>query len=611
MRTSVFPVEPNGEQQVQFTYEHLLKADGDRIDYELPRSQSVAYDTPWEVDVEIKSNRSINAVYSPSHQIETIKKGNKRRSVRISEIAKLDPGAFRLSYLLRRGAVTASLFSYPDADRSGGCFLLLAGTSDENASSDKPAPKRELTLVIDRSGSMRGAKIAQAKDAALSVLEGLLEGESFNVIVYNDAVEAFAPVAVEKTDETLAAAKAFVQGIKANGGTNLHDALVESLRRRPRRGVLPIVLFMTDGLPTVGVRSEQAIRDVATEANIHSRRVFTFGVGFDVNTPLLDKIALNTRAFATFVFPGEDVEVKVSRVFDGLDGPILASPELVAVNSKGHLDAGRISDLLPGRLPDLFDGDQLVLLGRYTGKAPLRFMLKGERSGEAKSFQFNFDTSEGGVRNAFVGRLWATRKIAGLTDAIRDMGAVAANPKSNDPRLKELSDEIIRLSTDFGILTEYTSFLATEGTDLASEEKLLEQSISNYQARAIGTRSGIASVNQDLNNGLQRMAACEKFRNCFFDANLNRVAITNVQQATDNAFYRRNGRWIDSRLVNQDTAEHDAARVIKFGSPEFVDLAWTLARRGRQASVSLDGDILLEVDGESILIKHDEVAQSD
>ncbi|HRX80719.1 MAG TPA: VIT and VWA domain-containing protein, partial [Pirellulaceae bacterium] len=513
VRTSVFPVEPNGEQQVQLTYEHLLKADGDRVDYELPRSQSVAYDTPWDVEVEIKSNRTINTVYSPSHQLETIKDGKKLRSIRLAENAKLDPGAFRLSYLLQRGAVTASLFSYPDADNAGGYFLLLAGTASEATASDKPLAKRELTLVIDRSGSMRGEKIEQAKAAALSVLDGMLAGESFNVIVYNDSIETFAPAAVEKNDDTLAAAKAFVHSIKANGGTNLHDALVESLRPKPRRGSLPIVLFMTDGLPTVGVKSEQAIRDVASEANRYARRVFTFGVGFDVNTPLLDKVALSTRAFATFVFPGEDVEVKVSRVFRGLEGPAIASPELVAVDSQGRPASGRISDLLPNQLPDLFEGDQLVLLGRYTGNAPLQFRLSGEQAEGNKAFEFKFDTSKGGIKNAFVGRLWATRKIAALTDSIRDMGAVATNTKSDDPRLQELSDEIIRLSTEFGILTEYTSFLATEGTDLAATEQLLEQAISNYQVRAIGSRTGIASVNQDLNSNALRAMTCTNPRN--------------------------------------------------------------------------------------------------
>ena len=604
VRTSVFPVEPNGEQQVRLTYEHLLNVDGDRIDYELPRSQSVALDTPWDVEVEIRSSLRINTVYSPSHQLEIVAQGKKHQIVRIAEHSRLDPGVFALSYLLQRGAVTASLFAYPDADQAGGYFLLLAGTSVDDSSPQQRSIDRELTLVIDHSGSMRGEKIEQAKNAAVSVLEGLNDGESFNVIVYNDSVESFATAAVQKDKETLAAAKQFVSGIRANGGTNLHAALVESLRPRPLRNSLPIVLFLTDGLPTVGVKSEHAIRNAASEANVYSRRVFTFGVGYDVNTPLLDKISLNTRAFATFVLPNEDIEMKVSRVFRGLDGPVLSSPVLQSLGADGEPDAGRISELLPHQLPDLYSGDQLVLLGRYTGTAPLHFTLSGAHADGRKQFQFDFNTTNGGAKNAFVGRLWATRKIAALTDAIRDMGAVADSAKKEDPKLKELTDEIIRLSTEFGVLTEYTSFLATEGTDLAAKEELLEQTVSNYQLRAIGTRTGIASVNQDINNTALRAMACANPRNCYLDANLNRVAVTNVQQATSNAFYRRGGRWVDSRLADHKEDDPATARVIEFGSTEFVELAWKLAQQGLQTNISLDGDILLEVDGEPVLIKH-------
>ncbi len=604
VRTSVFPVEPNGEQQVQLTYEHLLRAHGDRVDYELPRSQSVQYDVPWDVEVNIQSKRTINTVYSPSHQIETIKQGKRQHSVRIAELAKLDPGAFRLSYLLQSGAVTASMFSYPDADQQGGYFLLLGGTATSDASNDESTAKRELTLVIDRSGSMRGEKIEQAKAAALSVLDGLLDGESFNVIIYNDTVESFAPAPIEKNKQTLSAAKQYITTIKAASGTNLHNALLESLRPKPRDGVLPIVLFMTDGLPTVGVKSEHAIRTAAQKANIHSRRVFTFGVGYDVNTPLLDKIALNTRGFATFVKPGEDVEVKVSRVFRGLDGPMLASAKLQAIDAKGNPAVGQIIDVMPGKLPDLYEGDQLVVLGRYTGKPPVGFELGGNQRDEPKKFEFTFKRARGNAKNAFVARLWATRKIAALTDEIRDMGATNLQVAATDPKLKELSDEIIRLSTDFGVLTEYTSFLATEGTDLTDNKEILEQTVANYQTRAIATRSGISAFNQDINIGALRTFACANPRNCYYDAKLNRVAITTVQQATDNAFYHRAGRWVDSRLVDKDAETQDAARVVEFGSPEFSNILWQLVKEGRQSSIALDGDILIDVDGKPTLIKH-------
>jgi len=603
IRTSVFPVAPQGTQTLRVTYEHLLTADGDRVDYELPRSASVAYDTPWDIQVRIKSKRPISTVYSPSHQVITSKRGKKSLNLRLAADARLEPGAFQLSFLKEQGAVTATMFAYPDAAAEGGYFLMLAGLAEADRSETAPDIQRELTLVLDRSGSMRGKKLVQAKEAALQVLAGLNDGESFNVIAYNDAVDAMSPTSVVKSEATTAAAESFIKSLRANGGTNLHSALTAALRPKPPAHALPIVLFLTDGLPTVGETSEKAIRDVARSGNPHDRRIFSFGVGVDVNTPLLDGIAVATRGFATFVLPEEDVEVKVSRVFKGLDGPVLKAPELAVVDASLNPVAGRVSDLLPNRLPDMYEGDQLVLLGRYIGNEPLHFVLRGNHRGTQRQFKFDFKVRKGGPRNAFVGRLWANRKIADLTGQIRDLGlTLDTKLAATDPRLKELTDEVVRLSTEFGILTEYTSFLAKEGTDLAALGTVQQQAQANYFQRAVNTRSGTGAVNQGLNIAFQRDLSCSNSRNCFLDAGLNRVAITTVQQLPETAYYRRNGCWVDRAYLELGD-KTKPARVVEFGSPEFMELAWTLVKQGRQASVSLDGDMLVNINGEAVLIK--------
>ena len=195
------------------------------------------------------------------------------------------------------------------------------GLPPQAAKPDSAGLKREVTLVIDRSGSMRGEKLAQVREAALQVLAGLDDGEAFNVILYNEGVEPFADRPVRKSRATIKDATEFLEGMTARGGTNIHDALLEALRQPPAEGTLPIVLFMTDGLATVGQTSEAAIRELARKGNPHGRRIFTFGVGVDVNTPLLEKIAYESRATTTFVLPGEDVEVKVAAVFQRLQGP--------------------------------------------------------------------------------------------------------------------------------------------------------------------------------------------------------------------------------------------------------------------------------------------------
>ena len=601
VRSSVFPVEAHGTQWVRLTYEHLLPIDNNRVDYVLTRSESLQYKVPWEITFNIKASRPISTTYSSSHEL-TIKRKNAREiTVTVPAEAARQPGPFRLSYLLEKNGVTASMFSYPDPKIGGGYFLLLAGLPVEPgkyAGADRI--KREVTLVIDRSGSMNGEKIEQAREAALQVLAGLEDGEKFNIIIYSNVVELFSKEPVVKDAENERAARRYLAGVKASGGTNIHDALVEALHQEPTAGFLPIVLFLTDGLPTVGNTSEVAIREAVIKGNSYKRRVFTFGVGVDVNAPLLERIADETRGKPALVLPGEDVEVKVGRVFAQLAGPVLADPELDIATVRGRPALGRTRDIIPNKLPDMFEGDQLVLLGQYIGDEPVVFNLSGNYLGRKRTFKFTFDFDNATTRNGFVPRLWASRKIAELIDDIRQLGADSAVTQ-HDPRVRELVDDIVRLSTEFGILTEYTAFLAREGTDLADDEVVLREAGANFEERAMRTRSGHFAMNQSVNREWQKGQTRLNIGNAYVDREMNRVSISTVQQVNDRAFYRRGKRWVDSRLVQKE--EVKPGRVIEFGTEEFYELALRLARSGRQGSISLEGDILLQVDGEAILVR--------
>ncbi|UCF17722.1 MAG: VWA domain-containing protein, partial [Phycisphaerales bacterium] len=415
--------------------------------------------------------------------------------------------------------------------------------------------------------------------------------EAFNIIIYNNTVQWFSKKSVLKTKENEAAAQAYIEGITATGGTNIYDALAEALGQEPREGMLPIVLFLTDGLPTVGQTSEVAIRNLVIKSNRHNRRVFTFGVGLDVNAPLLEKVAAESRAKAEFVLPKEDVEVKIGRVFKSLTGPVLADVKLEAIEADGTPAIGRTRDILPEKLPDLFEGDQLVLLGQYVGKSSITFRISGNYLGRKRQFKFTFESDKADVRNGFVPRLWASRKIAQLIDAVRQMGADPATSK-NDPNVKELVDEIVHLSTEFGILTEYTAFLAREGTDLADREEVLREAGTVLELRAMRSRSGRGAVSQSFNLQPQSKQKSLNYGNEYFNDRMERVSIRTVQQINDRAYYRRGNRWIDSALVENE-AQVRPAKVIEFGSEEFIELAQKLARTNRQGSIALRGEVLL------------------
>ena len=631
VRSSVFPVPAGGKQRVRLIYEHILPADGNRVDYVLPRSESFeATSTPWKIAVRVHSKSPISAVYSPSHQVSVERPASEQAFVRVAGEKKLEPGAFRLSYLVEGNGLTASLLAYPDARIGGGYFLMLAGVP-ASAGTAEPTIKREVTLVIDRSGSMKGEKIEQARAAALQVVEGLEDGEAFNIFDYSDSVARFAAQPVIKNKETTGQARAYIKRLRSDGGTNIHDALVEAMRQSPTAGMLPLTIFLTDGLPTAGETRETAIRNAVVAANKHKRRIFSFGVGFDVNAPLLTSIANATRATPTFVFPNENVEAKVSQVFRRLSGPVLADPQLATLDASGAVTTRAVRDLLPAELSDVFEGDQIVLLGQYQDDDPLHFRISGNYLGVPRTFDFKFDLKKATTRNAFVPRLWASRKIARLVEVISEAGAdstaiaLAANRGATlmtnvvsvgcgggyrssgastavDPKLKELVDEIVRLSTEYGVLTEYTAFLATEGTDFSQRDALNEQARQSLVNNAQNTRSGMGGVTQSVNMSTQRTQSNANRSNFFLTQNMERVEITNVQQITDRAFFRRNNRWVDSSVLDREK-DLKPDQTIEFGTPEFYKLVDRLVSEGRQGILALSGEMLLSIDGKTVLIK--------
>lgn len=596
--SSVFPIPPRSECKVRFVYEELLPIDVDRIDYVLPRSESLDYRVQWTIDVTWALKGGIATTYSPSHEISPQKQGN---GMRLKLGGKVASGPFRLSVLRRKKKeAVASFLTHPEEAGDTGHFLLLMAppTRDDNA----PRLKREVTLVLDRSGSMAGEKLDQARSAALQVVEGLEEGEFFNLIIYNEAVEPFADQPVVVNRANIVRARKFINGIRVSGGTNIHGALQAAIAQPVRKGTVPIVLFVTDGLPTIGETSEKRIREKAADANKNRRRIFTFGVGVDVNTPLLSRLADDSRATATYVLPREKVEVKVASVFRRLSGPVLSFPKIKVVDKDGNPAPHRIADLVPHRLPDFFANDQIIVTGRYIGSEPLEFRLTGDDGKERKKYTFTF--KPGKKRHSFVPRLWAMRKIAILTEALRDLGADSAlggltgdNADRNDPRVKELVDEIVRLSTEHGILTEYTAFLALDGEVFRPEARRNSRAAFNFDEKALKLRSGRSSVNQDLNLWAQKGAANLNPTNGYVNDALQREEVQNVAQHADMAFFKRGNEWVDASVTMASKGANLPVKEISIDSPEFRIVVDKLVAKQRQSCLALGKNLELVVDG--------------
>jgi Ca-activated chloride channel homolog len=599
IRTSVFPVEARARQQVVISYEHICPVQDNRVDYALARTESLQYQIPWTIKADIRSSQAISTVYSPSHVVYAFRTSDHEISVMIEAEAKFTPGPFQMSYVVQADDIAASVLAYPDETGHGGYFLLLAGVPEVNSPpGESNGIQRELTLVIDKSGSMSGNKIVQARNAALQVIEGLDLGERFNVILYDNALQMLSTEPLVKTAQSTLQAYDYIDAVRAQGGTNLYGALELALAGEPAADVLAIVLFLTDGQPTAGNTNEVDIRNLVTAGNPYERRVFTFGVGYDVNAQLLDALAEQSRAHATFVLPDESVETKVAEVFGTLAGPVLADPHLSILNEQAQAAVGRTLDVLPTVLKDLFAGDRLVVLGRYLGGDALVFELSGNYLGEQRSFQFEFDPNQADLRNGFVPRLWASRKVAELIDQIQILGADPSLTE-DDPRVTELTSSIIALSTEFGIITEYTAFLALEGTELSNAAQLLGQTAGNLAQGASG-RSGSGAVSQSMNNAMQRSQDVLNRDSSYLNSSMERTRIVNAQQANDLTFFFKDGWWIDSRLADiQDQLDPD--RTVVFGTDEFFDLGLDLALENRQGALAFAQDTVILV-GEMIVL---------
>jgi Ca-activated chloride channel family protein len=450
-RPSIFPIPPGAERKVTLKYTHLLKRQGDVVEFGYPLSTQRYTAKPierLEIETRIESKDPIKSIYSPSHGAEIDRRGDHEAKIRLVERDIVPSADFRVLYTLSKGAIGASLISYRPSAGEDGYFLLLA--SPEVKPPDQAPRSKTVVAVLDRSGSMQGKKIEQAKAALRHIIENLKDDDTFNIVVYDDRVESFKPELQRFSSESRREALRFVDNINAGGSTNINDALETALRMLRDDDRPNYVLFFTDGLPTAGETREPAIAENARKANKGHARIVVFGVGFDVNARLLDRISGGNGGTSEYVTPDQDIEASVARVASRLTSPVLAS---IAISMEGT-DVNRT---YPRDVPDLFDGSQLVWVGRYRDSGRTTVEIRGKVAGESRTISIPAELAREGEGRSyeFVERLWAVRRVGFLIDQIDLHG-----------KNKELVDELVALSTKYGILTPYTSFLADERVHL-------------------------------------------------------------------------------------------------------------------------------------------------
>src|SRR5262245_60840502 len=449
-RVRVFPVPAKGDQKLALSYTSVAERSAGLVEYVYPLKtdgKATATLEDFSITAVLKSQHGVQNVYSPTHSISLKRRGDKEVHVSFDKKQGLLDRDFQLFYQLGDKDVGLTGLVHRPIAGEHGYFLMLA-TPKVELKKDYEVP-RDMVLVLDTSGSMRGKKMEQACKALKYCLDNLGKNDRFGLINFATTVNKYKDNLTEASSDQVSQAKKWVDELDATGGTAIFDALEAALELRSKdEGRTFTVVFFTDGQPTIGEGDKtkpEAILKNTIAKNTANTRIFTFGVGDDVNATLLDQLSEKTRALATYVRPQEDIEAKVSGLHAKISRPVLSNLKLASTNDV------RLLEVYPPQLPDLFHGQQLTVLGRYSGKGPSAIKLAGTVGKESREFVYELTfpaRTEEKESKDFVEHLWARRKVGYLLDQIRATG-----------ENKELVAEVVSLAKKYGITTPYTSHL--------------------------------------------------------------------------------------------------------------------------------------------------------
>lgn len=642
LRSAVFPIPAGAERTVEFEYVVLPVVRGSLRELRLPlravrgaQALGAVDAAPLNVqqvsvNVTLHSEGPLTTLYSPSHAEVRIEGSDNLQTVSLQQQAGGVPGDFVLMYASDGQDGVPTVLSYRRDPAEPGYFMVLAAPADQKTS---PLPGgRSIVVVIDRSGSMRGEKFQQAQQGIRRLLESLQAEDHFNLVVYDSDVELFRNDLQPATPANLQAAMHWADTLKAQGGTNISEALRAALQLTAKGERPSWVLFLTDGLPTAGVTDERKIAEVAVEANAGHARIFSLGVGYDVNSRLLDRLSAGHRGRTQYVLPGEQIDRAVAAIESGISSPLLTDLQARLTDANGGELEG-ITRTWPRSSTDIYKGEVFVLTGRYRTPGAVKVQLTGRHAGAevllSGAGELTAQSHDSSL--SFVERLWAARRIAELTAHMDQNG-----------EQDELLSELLELSKRHGILTRWTSFLADERQSLDSMTALpqlrgavREQARRVSGAEAIQSRSdlqklfGSGSVplsvragspaagsgggGSPLPGGMPAGAALSSAEGLTAGSDRRGLAGGNgnpgpqpdltPRTVAGRTFFWKDGCWMDVRLKS---ADRSGARRVRLFSEEYfgliekeADAALCLAEFGQQPVLIRLGGVVYLVDPEN------------
>jgi Ca-activated chloride channel homolog len=582
-QASIFPISPNSDKKIELTYSQVLRNESGTVSYRYPlgtgwqangwfdrpprrspfpiprrryepenqipqESQDPSRTGRISAEVEISSRTPIKSIFSPTHEIEVKRDGERKARLSFEVRATASQPDFRLIYTLSDKEFGLSLLTHREPGKDGFFMLLVSPKAELDA---KEVSAKDVIFVQDTSGSMADdGKMEKARAALRFGVSSLDARDRFNIISFAGEEHLLTEKMIAADESGKKHAREFIERMRAAGGTNINDALLAAIKQLQGGERPQMIVLLTDGQPTVGVTQVNKIMSNAKEANKLNARLFTFGVGYDVNTVLLDGLANENRGTVGYIEPNEDIEVMVSDFFGKVNHPVLNDVTI----DWGGLQPDMV---YPRTMPDIFHGSQLVLIGRYRSSAR-SLTLTGKVNGRERRFVYDdlqFPATH--HENEFLPHLWAMRRVGYLLDQIRTNG-----------ESKELRDEIIDLGTRYGIVTPYTSYLVLEQMNRTATAKspraAIVAGVNNEKARV---KDEMMSVHGKPAVELSRQKSELRYAERVISEPSS--SISTMRQIANKTFYLINGVWTDSLFKDDGKLQVIA---LKFGTDEYFNL---------------------------------------
>lgn len=440
VRARIFPIPAHGTKKVELEYTQVLKAENGMLKYRFPlkaEGEAEPVDS-IKMNVKIAGKQPIRTIWSPTHTVESKRSGETEARVSLAASNSVPDKDFLLYYSLSDKDVSANLLTHRKTDEDGYFLVTLSPPVTAKGPSAK-----DIVIVSDTSGSMQGDKMAQNQKALKYIVNALSSEDRFSLVQFNTDAEAFSSRLMSANADNKKAAEKFIDELEARGGTNIGDALSLGTTILNEESSRPAYLVLiTDGEPTVGETGiDNLLKSIKSKRDI---RIFDFGVGYDVNTRLLNKLADDHHGTSQYVEPSESLEVALSNFYQKIKSPVLSDVKIA-------YDGIQVKDVYPKDVKDIFAGQQVLLIGRYKGDGKASLKLTGRINGESKDYAFPMEFAKEDTGHSYLPRIWAMRRIGYLTEVAH------ANDES-----KEVIDEIIALSQNYGIISAYTSYLVTD-----------------------------------------------------------------------------------------------------------------------------------------------------